>query len=163
MTTNLSLTFEDTALADSQATKNSGSLAGLIPTAKTQNSLGRVLVVDDEPDITIALARRLKASKFDVSIASDGYTATELAMRESPDAIILDIGLPAGDGHVVAQRLRENYRTVSIPIIFLTARALEADRELAEQANAFAFFTKPFNPTELLNAVEHAVRGDRQA
>ena len=117
----------------------------------------RILVVDDEPDIVRALSLRLRAAKYDVMKATDGATATMLAVKWRPDLVILDIGMPAGDGHLVAKRLRENMATVSIPIIFLTARASEKDYDLAAEVGVDKYITKPFDSVELMAAVDELV------
>ena len=93
----------------------------------------KVLVVDDEPDIVRALSLRLKSNGYDVVVARDGVQATVTAVREQPDLIVLDLGLPGGDGHVVAQRLRNNAKTCDVPIIALTARTANRDRVKAEK------------------------------
>ncbi len=114
---------------------------------------GKVLVVDDEPDIIRALTMRLRAAKYDVMEATDGATATMTAVKWLPDLVILDIGMPAGDGHTVAKRLRENVTTVGIPIIFLTARTDESDYSQAAEVGVNKYITKPFDSSELMAAV----------
>lgn len=94
---------------------------------RTLNTSGaKILVVDDEPDVVRALTMRLKFAGYEVIVASDGASATRLAITEQPDLVILDIGLPCGDGHDVAGRLCENMNTAAVPIIFLTARTSQA-------------------------------------
>ena len=92
---------------------------------------GKVLVVDDEPEIVRAVSMRLMANGYEVITATDGNQATSIAMKERPKVIILDIGMPAGSGHVVAKRLRDSAITSSIPIIYLTARTDEKDFQKA--------------------------------
>jgi DNA-binding response OmpR family regulator len=116
-----------------------------------------ILVVDDEPDVLNALRKRLEFMGFHVLCASDGPSGMSVAFRESPDAIILDIGLPMLDGHGVAERLRYNRRTRYTPVIFLTARTAMKDREAAEENCAFAYITKPFIAAEIISAVNRAV------
>ncbi|MGE3841965.1 MAG: response regulator transcription factor, partial [Vicinamibacterales bacterium] len=101
----------------------------------------------------------LRAAGYDVLSATDGLTATRAAIHERPDAIVLDIGLPAGDGHVIARRLLDHPRTSGIPIIFLTARTTRDDVVLAQQHGAFAYLVKPYEPAELLAMVQHATSG----
>jgi DNA-binding response OmpR family regulator len=94
--------------------------------------------------------------------AGDGAEAVRLALEESPDLVIMDIGLPDQDGHTIAQRLFTMKETVSTPIIFVTARTTEEDRTRAYQAGAVAYLTKPIQSTELLDAVSRATTVSRQ-
>ncbi len=121
----------------------------------------RVLIVDDEPDIIKAVAMRLRWAGYDVLTAPDGATATQVAIKEQPDVIILDIGLPAGDGHTVAKRLNDNLKTMSIPVIYLTARDSPVDRDRASELGAFDYVTKPFEPERLLATVGRVLEGSR--
>jgi two-component system chemotaxis response regulator CheY len=117
----------------------------------------RVLVVDDEPELRQAVGLRLKAAGYEVLAASDGHMGTQLAITERPDAILLDIGLPAGDGHTVAGRLRENPKTMGIPVIYLTARTSPIDARKAEDSGAFGYLVKPYQVDVLLSMVKKAV------
>ncbi len=84
-------------------------------------------------------------------------SATQKAVQEQPDMIILDIGMPGGDGHTVAQRLRENPTTLDIPIIFLTARVTQTDMDKATAEGAVGYMLKPFNSERLLALVERVL------
>ena len=100
----------------------------------------RVLVVDDEPQITRALVINLKARKYDVDAASDGATALQLAAARHPDVVVLDLGLPDMDGVEVVRQLREWTAT---PVIILSARTLEADKIAALEAAGIAVAKSP--------------------
>ena len=115
---------------------------------------GRILVVDDEPDIVQSLSLRLRAEGYQVSTAMDGLGATKKAIEESPDLILLDIGMPAGNGHVVVERLRNIAETSDIPVIYLTARTSEDDYHRAREGGVTKYITKPFDAEVLLAAVE---------
>ena len=117
----------------------------------------KILVVDDEVEIARAVAMRLRAAGYQVIVAHDGMMATQLAFSESPDLVIMDIGLPCGDGHIVTQRLLNNVETMSMPIIYLTARTAEVDRKRAEINHAAGYLTKPFKADELLTTVSDAL------
>jgi DNA-binding response OmpR family regulator len=117
----------------------------------------KVLIVDDEPDIVRALALRLKTAGYDVVAAMDGAGALMTAVTEQPDLVLLDIGLPLGDGHVVAARLRSNPKTAHIPILFLSARNAPEDLGSARKSGAVGFITKPYDPEELLRRVSWAL------
>lgn len=89
---------------------------------------GKILIVDDDPDLRIALKLRLRANDYDTINAVDGYSAITQAHKQKPDLIILDLGLPAGDGFVVLDRLHRNPELADIPVIVLTARDPESTR-----------------------------------
>ena len=82
----------------------------------------KILVVDDDPDVRLALQVRLKANHYDVVCAGDGVTSVSEAQKQKPDLIILDLGLPAGDGFSVLQRMQASERLASIPVIVLSGR-----------------------------------------
>lgn len=119
----------------------------------------RVLIVDDEPDLVRTIGLRLQRAGYEVLMAPDAVTATQLAIAQRPDAIVLDIGLPGGDGHVVASRLKGNVRTSGIPVIFVTARAGRVDVTKAQEVGAFGYLVKPYEPAELLDLVKLATGG----
>src|SRR5271157_4158425 len=76
----------------------------------------KILVVDDDQDLVRAMRLRLRANNFDIATASDGYSAIAVAQKERPDLILLDIGLPAGDGFVVLERLQNSDALSAIPV-----------------------------------------------
>jgi DNA-binding response OmpR family regulator len=119
----------------------------------------KILIVDDEMDILKSVGMRLRSAGYEVITAGDGVAATQMAFRESPDLILLDIGMPAGDGHTVLQRIKSNARTAHTPVIFLTARATEFDMEKAKEAGATGFITKPFDSQYLLALIKKALFG----
>lgn len=113
----------------------------------------KILVVDDDPDLVKALRLRLRANNCEIMTASDGYSVIAAAQKERPDLIILDLGLPAGDGFVVLERLQSSDTLSSIPVIVLTARDPHGNEERALKAGAAAFFQKPVDNDELLNVI----------
>jgi two-component system KDP operon response regulator KdpE len=113
----------------------------------------KILIVDDDPDLRQALRLRLRANKYDTMNAVDGYSAIALAYKERPDLIILDLGLPAGDGFVVLDRLQKDDKLSTIPVIVLTARDPQSSERRALQAGAVAFFQKPADNAELLGVI----------
>jgi DNA-binding response OmpR family regulator len=117
----------------------------------------KILIVDDEQDVIKALYMRLKSTGYEVISATDGLMATQLAVQEQPDLILLDIGMPVGDGHTVAQRLRDNVKTTQIPIIFLTARANQEDMKKATDVGAAGYILKPFKSERLLAVVQRVL------
>jgi two-component system, OmpR family, KDP operon response regulator KdpE len=113
----------------------------------------KILVVDDDPDLVRALRLRLRANNFDVSTATDGYSAISAAQKERPALIILDLGLPVGDGFVVLDRLQNSDILAGIPVIVLSARDPQMNEERALKAGAAAFFQKPADNDELMNVI----------
>jgi DNA-binding response OmpR family regulator len=118
----------------------------------------KILIIDDDPDLRLALKIRLQANHYDTVQASDGYAAISVAQKEHPDLIILDLGLPAGDGFVVLKRLQDSDALASIPVIVLTARDPQPSQEKAMQAGATAFFQKPADNNELLAVIRATLR-----
>jgi len=115
----------------------------------------RVLVVDDEPQISRALAVNLKARDYDVDVAPTGEKALDLAARRHPDAVVLDLGLPGISGVEVIKGLRG---WTSVPIIVLSVRESEAEKVVALDAGADDYVTKPFGMDELLARLRAALR-----
>ncbi|HEY4902198.1 MAG TPA: response regulator [Candidatus Sulfotelmatobacter sp.] len=113
----------------------------------------KILVVDDDPELLKALRLRLRANDYDITTASDGYSAIATAQKDRPDLIILDLGLPVGDGFVVLERLQSSNPLSTIPVIVLTARDPQANEDRALKAGAAAFFQKPVDNDELLNVI----------
>jgi DNA-binding response OmpR family regulator len=124
------------------------------------------LVIDDEAPIRLLCRVNLEAEGMRVLEAPDGTAGIELAQRERPDAILLDVMMPGMDGWTVAQALLEDDRTGDIPIIFLTARADLRDRARGMDLGGLEYITKPFNPVELATLIEEVVaavgRGERE-
>ena len=119
-----------------------------------------ILVVDDEPRYVRWITITLHGSGYRVLQAGDGVTALELTAVNTPDLILLDVGLPGLDGLEVCRRVR-TFSTV--PIIMLTARAAEADKVAGLDAGADDYLGKPFGPPELLARVRAALRRARYA
>jgi DNA-binding response OmpR family regulator len=113
----------------------------------------KILIVDDDPDLRRGLNLRLRANHYETAYATDGFSAISMAQKERPDLIILDLGLPAGDGFVVLERLQQSASLSAIPVIILTARDPQSSREKTLKAGATAFFQKPVDNGRLLNAI----------
>ena len=124
-----------------------------VPLAMTAK--GRVLVVDDEPQIRRALSVNLKARGYDVDQAASGEEALHLAAARHPDVVLLDLGLPGIDGLEVIRGLRG---WTTVPIIVLSVREAEADKVAALDLGADDYLTKPFGMDELLARLRAALR-----
>jgi CheY-like chemotaxis protein len=117
----------------------------------------KILVVDDDKDIQRLLALRLGSAGYETAFASDGITAISAARQEAPDLIVLDLGLPAGDGFSVLERLQALPQLASIPVIVLTARESPETRARALEAGVERFVSKPFESEALLEAIAAAL------
>ncbi len=122
----------------------------------------RILVVDDDTNLARALSLRLVANGFEAMVAADGYSAVASAQKERPDLIILDLGLPAGDGFTVLDRLRLNPKLMGMPVIVLSARDPQNNEERALKAGATAYFQKPADNEELLCAIRASLMPNAQ-
>ncbi len=118
----------------------------------------RVLVVEDEVDIADLIMFNLQRAGYQVLKAHDGICGTEMAIRERPDLIVLDLMLPGRDGYTVFREIRRDARTARIPVIMLTARAQTEDRIQGLEAGADDYLTKPFSPKELVLRVNAILR-----
>lgn len=118
----------------------------------------KILIVEDEKDIVKMLDYNLKKDGFKTLSANDGEDAVDLASRERPDLIILDLMLPGMDGLEVCKILKNNTKTASIPIIMLTAKSQESDKIVGLELGADDYMTKPFSPRELIARIKAVLR-----
>lgn len=118
----------------------------------------KILIVDDDPELRMALKLRLRANQYETVSASDGYSAIASAQKERPNLIILDLGLPAGTGFTVLKRLQENDTLSHIPVIVLTARDPQGNELRSLDSGATAFFQKPADNNELLQVIRASLR-----
>jgi CheY-like chemotaxis protein len=120
--------------------------------------LQKVLLVDDEPDIRrIAHISLQRVGKLDVTMAASGLQALELAARERPDVVVLDVMMPDLDGPSTFQRLRADPATAAIPVIFMTAKAQKHEVESFLALGAAGVIPKPFDPMTLAAEVRRIV------
>src|SRR5215831_3887718 len=112
--------------------------------------MNRILIVDDNEMNRDVLSRRLRRRGYEVLLAADGRAGLESAQAQSPDLILLDLGLPEIDGWECARRLKADAATRAIPIIALTAHAMVGDAEKATAAGCDDFDTKPIDFERLL-------------
>lgn len=117
---------------------------------------GKILVVDDEQPIADILKFNLEKEGYEVVCAFDGGTAVELAIKEKPDLILLDLMLPVKDGMDVCREVRQ--QQLQMPIIMLTAKDTELDKVLGLEMGADDYVTKPFSTRELLARVKAHLR-----
>jgi DNA-binding response OmpR family regulator len=115
------------------------------------------LIVDDDDDLRRALAISLRANHYDNVQASDGYSAISVAQKERPDLIILDLGLPAGDGFSALTRLGNSDTLSHVPVIVFTGRDPLSNEEGTLKAGATGFLQKPADNAQLLNMIRAAL------
>jgi two-component system phosphate regulon response regulator PhoB len=121
-------------------------------------SEARILVVDDERDITALVAYHLAKAGYRVTTAGSGPAALEAVEREPPDLVVLDLMLPGRSGYDVLEELRRREDTRDVGVILLTARREEADRLRGLATGADDYLTKPFSPEELVLRVGAVLR-----
>jgi DNA-binding response OmpR family regulator len=115
----------------------------------------RVLIVEDDPNVSEVVARYLEREGYRVEVASDGAAGLERALADLPDLVVLDLMLPTVGGLEVCRRLRE---VAPVPVIMLTARGEEADRIAGLELGADDYMAKPFSPRELTARVRAVLR-----
>ena len=114
----------------------------------------KILIVDDDKDLLLALSVRLAAHGYQVLGAPDAATAILRAAQDKPDMILLDLGLPDSNGFVVLDMVKQLSSTVNIPVIVLSARPLDVYKKAAILAGAKDYFQKPFGNDDLLRAIQ---------
>jgi two-component system KDP operon response regulator KdpE len=117
----------------------------------------KVLVIEDDPVQSRLLSVRLKAAGYQVAVACDGVQSVSAVRRERPDLILLDIGLPGGDGHVVFRRLKAIVHLSAIPIVAVSGRAMETDGQQMLAAGADDYFQKPVDLDRLMTRIHHLI------
>lgn len=122
---------------------------------------GRVLIVEDEPDISALLAFHLEREGYQVFRARDGLDALQQVRARPPDLALLDLMLPGIDGLEVCRRLRQDPATAALPIVMLTAKREEVDRVLGLELGADDYIVKPFSPKEVVARVRAVLRRSR--
>ena len=112
-----------------------------------------VLIVEDDPEIVQLLEIHLKDLGCSTFSAQSGDLGLRMAVENEPDLVILDVMLPGKSGFDILQEIRGDGELGQIPVLMLTARGQEKDREMAQRAGASAYMTKPFSNAEVLDAV----------
>jgi DNA-binding response OmpR family regulator len=113
----------------------------------------KILIIEDDSDLRLGYHVRLKANNYDTFFAADALASMTEARKNQPDLIILDLGLPAGDGFIVMDRLKTNVHLAAIPIIVVSARDQRQNKDRALRAGAKAYLQKPVKDDELLAVI----------
>jgi len=122
----------------------------------------RILVIEDSAVIQRLIEVCLRASDIDIVVRHDGKSGMAAVGSESPDLVILDIGLPGIDGWEILGRIRQDETTKDLPVVVLTAHAEEGSRKRADDGGADAFVTKPFQPNDFRSTVLALLGPDRR-
>ena len=121
----------------------------------------KILIVEDDRDLLLGLSVRLRAAGYSIMVAGHGAAAVLSVENKPADLILLDIGIPGGDGLVVLERLKHSVNTAFIPVIVLTGRDPATLRQKTLELGAVAFFQKPVDNDELLKAIrKHTGEGE---
>lgn len=115
--------------------------------------MSRILAVDDEPHILKLVSFSLRAQGFEVLEATDGLAAVDVAEKEHPDLILLDVMMPALDGYEACRRIKANPATKDIPVVMLSAKSQKTEQAAGVEAGALDYICKPFTPKDLVAQV----------
>lgn len=118
--------------------------------------MAKILVVEDDQDIRQLLHLQLTTAGYETAFATDAASALAVARREHPDLVLLDIGLPAGDGFVVMERLKSLPEFEMVPVIVITARD-PSEGEKAVELGARSYFLKPFDADTLIAEIKRVL------
>ena len=127
--------------------------------AKETKIMSKILIVEDNEMNRDMLSRRLTRKGYEIEMAVDGQEGLDKMRSWSPDVVLMDLGLPVLDGWEATSQAKADAELSSIPIIALTAHAMEADRQKALAAGADDFDTKPVNLSGLLEKIENQLNG----
>ena len=117
----------------------------------------RVLVIEDEPNIIEAINFILSRDGWSVDTHSNGHDAVDVVLAKAPNLVILDVMLPGRSGYDILKDLRAHPLTAQLPVLMLTARGQNKDRDMAQRLGASRFMTKPFSNAEVLEALRSLV------
>lgn len=124
--------------------------------------MARILVVDDSPDVRLALATILEDAGHDVVEAEDGDQVFDLAIGESPDLVLLDVMMPRVNGFDALATLKADTRTSPIPVIMVTAKGRPEDMAMARSLGAVEYITKPWADGDVELRVDWALAADQE-
>ena len=119
----------------------------------------KVLIVEDNDMNLDMLSRRLQRKGYEIAVARDGQAGVDQAIAERPDLILMDMSLPVMDGWEATRLIKANEETRAIPVVALTAHAMESDREKAMAAGCDDFYTKPIELPGLLDIMDRLLAG----
>jgi DNA-binding response OmpR family regulator len=121
--------------------------------------MARILIAEDERDIRDLIAFVLRFAGYEVVTAADGEEACQLALRETPDLILLDVRMPKMTGYQACQWIKAEPALQRIPVVFLSAKSQETEVQAGLAAGAQKYLLKPFAPDQLVNKLSEILRG----
>ncbi len=124
-------------------------------------SAKKILIVEDDPDVLLSMHVRLRAHHYDTYSAGDAISCMAEARRVEPDLIILDLGLPAGDGFVLMERFSKVPALATVPVVVVSGRDLQTNQKKVAALGGKAFLQKPVSNAQLLAVIRSAL-GERQ-
>ena len=130
----------------------------IITQQKTVNEMKKILIVDDEPNIVMALEYTFKKNNFEVFIARDGHEALDILKKQLPDVIILDVMMPMVDGYATLEQIKKEESLQHCKVIFLSAKNKEKDIETGLSLGANLYVTKPFSIKKLVDQVHELIQ-----
>ena len=130
----------------------------IITQQKTDNEMKKILIVDDEPNIVMALEYTFKKNNFEVFIARDGHEALDILKKQLPDVIILDVMMPMVDGYATLEQIKKDESLQHCKVIFLSAKNKEKDIETGLSLGANLYVTKPFSIKKLVDQVHELIQ-----
>ena len=130
----------------------------IITQLKTVNEMKKILIVDDEPNIVMALEYTFKKNNFEVFIARDGHEALDILKKQLPDVIILDVMMPMVDGYATLEQIKKEESLQHCKVIFLSAKNKEKDIETGLSLGANLYVTKPFSIKKLVDQVHELIQ-----
>lgn len=123
----------------------------------------KIMIVEDDKEVAMGLALLLRKNGYEVAWAADAITAISVANKEKPELVILDLGLPGGDGLLVMDRMNTLQTLVGIPIIVYSGQDPTAYREMSIKKGAYAYFQKPVENNVLLETIKKALDAQNTA
>ena len=122
----------------------------------------KILIVDDENTMVSILKKRIESEAFEVLVARDGQEGLDTARREKPDLIVVDVMMPKLDGYHMCRLLKFDEKYKDIPVIMLTSRIRQEDRDIANDVGASAYITKPFKGQELMGKIKDLLASEEE-
>lgn len=119
----------------------------------------KVLLVDDQASFIHMLTLKLNQMGYEVLSAQNGQDGLNLAVKESPDLVVMDVMMPIMNGFDAVEAMRSREETAETPVIFLTARGKEEDLDRARDLKAAELFTKPFSPKQVIERITELLEG----
>ena len=119
----------------------------------------RILIIEDDRSTARLTEYTLQQAGYEVGVAADGFEGLRKALGEHPDLVILDIMLPGLDGYEVCHRLRQKAETANLPILMISAKARQDDKDIGLKLGADDYLIKPVDPSEILAKVQSLLAG----